>query len=162
MKNTSILSILAMFACWALVGCTQQEKVDITAEKAKVKIVIDQFEEFWETEDLNVLANIMSHDANMVSYGSDINEIFVGWQALKDSVQKMLPAYENIKLTVRNQAITVHPSGNVAWFSQLWDWDLVYSGEHVEVTNLRLTGVLEKQNGNWVIVQFHNSVPVIP
>jgi len=159
MKNTfhcltTTLAILAL----VMSGCTQ--KVDLEAEKAKVKSVVDQFEQFWETEDMELLSRIMAHDADMVNYGSDAAEYFVGWEALKEAVEKMLPSLEITKITVKDQVIKVHPSGNVAWFSEVWDWDLVVEGKPTHSGDQRLTGVLEKRNGSWVFVQFHNSVPV--
>ena len=139
-------------------GCTQN--VDIEAEKAKVKSVVDQFEQVWETEDMALFSRIMAHDADMVNYGTDAAEHFVGWEVLKEAVEKMFPSLENTKITVKDQVIKVHPSGNVAWFSEVWDWDLVVEGKPVRSEGCRFTGVLEKRNGNWVFVQFHNSVPV--
>ena len=159
MKNM-VYCLTTTLAILALVMSGRTQKVDIEAEKAKVKSVVDQFEQFWETEDMDLLARIMAHDADMVNYGSDAAEHFVGWEALKESLEKMLPSLENIKITVRNQVIKVHPSGNLAWFSQVWDWDLVIEGQPVHSAGQRLTGVLEKRNDNWVFVQFHNSVPV--
>ena len=139
-------------------GCAQT--VDLEAERAKVKTVVEQFEHVWETEDMELFSRIMAHDADMVNYGTDAAEHFVGWEALKESVQKMFPSFENIKLTVKDQVIKVHASGNVAWFSEIADWDLVVEGKPVRSEGCRFTGVLEKRNGNWVFVQFHNSVPV--
>ena len=135
-------------------------KVDLEAEKTKVKSVVDQFEQVWETKDMELFSRIMAHDADMVVYGSDAPEHWVGWEPLKESVEKMLPSLENTKITVKDQVIKVHPSGNVAWFSEIWDWDMVLEGKAVRSEGQRLTGVLEKRNGNWVFVQFHNSVPV--
>jgi len=96
----------------------------------------------------------------MVNYGTDVAEYFVGWKALKETLEKMLPSIESINISVKDQVIKVHPSGNMAWFSQVWDWDMVVGGQPVHSEGQRLTGVLEKRNGNWVFVQFHNSVPV--
>jgi len=159
MKNM-VYCLTTTLAILALVMSGRIQEVDIEAEKAKVKSVVDQFEQFWETEDMDLLARIMAHDADMVNYGSDAAEHFVGWEALKESVEKMLPSLENTKITVKDQVIKVHPSGNVAWFSEVWDWDLVVEGKPVHSGDQRLTGVLEKRNGSWVLVQFHNSVPV--
>lgn len=135
-------------------------KVEIEAERAKVKSVVDQFAQFWETKDMELLSRIMAHDTDMVNYGSDAPEYFVGWEVLRGSVEKMLSSLQNIKITVRNQVIGVHHSGEVAWFSEVWDWDLVVEGKPVRSEGQRLTGVLENRSGNWVFVQFHNSVPV--
>ena len=156
MKN--LFALFFTVALLLMSACTQ--KVDLEAEKAKVKTVVDQFAQVWETEDMELFSKIMAHDADMVNYGTDAAEYLVGWEALKEAVEKMFPSFENIKITVKDQVIKVHPSGNVAWFSEAWDWDLVVEGQPVRSEGGRFTGVLEKRNGNWVFVQFHNSVPV--
>ncbi|MDZ4716701.1 MAG: nuclear transport factor 2 family protein [Cytophagales bacterium] len=141
-------------------GCTPP--VDMEAEVANVKAVVDQFEQFWETEDMELLSKIMANDASLNGFGSEASEIFKGWENFRSSAQQMLPAFENTKINVRDQVITVHPSGTMAWFSEQWDWDMLYNGEAATVSDMRLTGVLEKRNGKWIIVQFHNSEPVRP
>lgn len=156
MKNVFVWLFTAAYV--ALSGCTQ--KVDLEAETVKVKSVVDQFAQVWESEDMELFSRIMAHDADMVVYGSDAPEHWVGWEPLKESVEKMLTSLENTKITVREQSIKVHPSGTVAWFSEVWDWDMVLEGKAVRSEGQRLTGVLEKRNGNWVFVQIHNSVPV--
>ena len=171
MKGKIAATTVVWITIGLLVGCAkvpkgvinmsaEEKKVDIEAEKAKVKSVVDQFAQVWETEDLELLSRIMAHDADMVIYGTDAPEHWVGWEPFKASVAEMFTALENIKITVKERDIKVHPSGNVAWFSQVWDWDLVVGGKPVHSEGQRFTGVLEKRNGNWVIVQFHNSVPV--
>lgn len=96
----------------------------------------------------------------MVNYGTDASEHFIGWEGFKQAVEKMLPSFEKIKIAVHDQVIQVHTSGNVAWFSQIWDWDMVIEGKPASSHGCRFTGVLEKRSDRWVIVQFHNSVPV--
>jgi len=134
--------------------------LDIEAQKADAKAVVDQFAQFWETQDMDLLSKIMAHDVDMVNYGTDAGEYFVGWKDLQESIENMLPFLDSIKIAVRDQTINVNPSGQVAWFSQVWDWDLVVQGQPIQNNGQRLTGVLENRNGNWVFVQFHNSVPV--
>ena len=153
-----LFAVSSLVACGTIIHGTKQ-KVDIEVEKARVKSVVDQFEQFWETEDMRLFSRIIAHDADMVNYGTDAAEHFVGWEALKESVEKMLPSFENTKLTAKDQVIKVHPSGNMAWFSEVVDWDGVAEGKPVRI-GFRLTGVLEKRNDNWVFVQFHASVPV--
>ncbi|MEO8398197.1 MAG: nuclear transport factor 2 family protein [Ignavibacteriaceae bacterium] len=154
--------LFVIAACVSLNSCSQTKTVNTDAEKTKVKSVVDDFKNFWETKDMNLLSKIMSHDANMVNYGTDANEIFVGFEAFKDSITPMLSSVDGIKINVRNQTINVDADGNAAWFSEIWDWDISMGGQTMQQHNLRLTGVLEKDDGNWVIVQFHNSVPSMP
>jgi len=139
-------------------GCDQN--VDLTSEKTNVKTVVDQFVQFWETHDMELLSKIMAHDSDMVNYGSDASEYFVGWEEFKGALVKMLPSLQETKITVKDQVIKISSAGDVAWFSESWDWDLKVDGNPVQINGQRLTGVLEKRNGNWVFVQFHNSVPV--
>ena len=158
MKSKFAILIFITIACFQISSCTQ--KLNTDAEKTKIESVVTNFKTFWETEDMNLHSEIMVHDADMVNYGSDANEIFIGWDALKDSIQQMLPAFEKTKITVRNQVINMDSDDHTAWFSQLWDWELEFGGQPVKIPNQRLTGVLEKRNDSWVVVQFHNSVPV--
>jgi len=134
------------------------QKADMNAEKANVTLVVNEFTKIWETKDMNLLSKIVAHDSNMVNYGINANLVFIGWDALKDSIAKMWSVMEMKKMDVKNQVINVDPSGNVAWYSEICDMDLLYGGHPMQILNQRYTGVLEKRNGNWVIVQFHNSI----
>lgn len=156
MKNLFVLFVVIVFL--GLSACTQ--KVDLEAEKAQVKTVVDQLEEFLETEDMELLSKIFAHDSDMVNFGTDAAERIVGWEPLKELLQKQNASYENTKLTVKDQVIQVNKTGNTAWFSEIVDWDLVAQGQAVNLQGSRFTGVMEKRNGNWVIVQFHASIPV--
>lgn len=48
----------------------------------------------------------------------------------------------------------------MAWFSEVVDWEVLTSGEKTLIEGIRFTGVMEKINGEWLIVQFHSSVGV--
>lgn len=156
MKNLFVLFVVIVFL--GLSACTP--KVDLESEKAQVKTVVDQFKQAFETNDMALFSKIYAHDPEMVVIGTDSAEYWVGWEPLKASVEKQFASYETRKLSVRKKAIKVHDSGKVAWFSELWDWDLLAQGEAVNLQGIRLSGVLEKRNGGWIIVQAHVSVPV--
>ena len=156
MKNLFPLSLVVAFL--VLGACTQ--KVDIEAEKAKVKMVFEQLVQVSETKDNELLTKIYAHDPDMVNIGADSAEYVVGWEAMRDAMQKQSASFENMKISARNQVIKVHDSGKVAWVSIIWDVSLVAGGQPVSLKGVRFTGVLENRNGNWVIVQTHTSVPV--
>jgi hypothetical protein len=104
---------------------------------------------------------ITAHDTDMVSFGTDAAERFVGWEQGKESLQNAFASIENSKISIKDQVVKVHQSGEVAWFSEIIDWDLLAQGQPVKLQGIRLTGVLEKRNGNWIFVQRHASVPVV-
>jgi len=153
MKN--LITFVVTVAFLVMSACTQ--KVDIEAEKAKIKTVVDQLDQVWETENMELYSKIIAHDPDLVICGTDAR--VVGWEPLKLYVKKGFESYENIQLSTSDQIIKVHSSGNVAWFSQVVDWSLVAQGQHISIEGIRYTGILEKRNGNWLIVQLHTSIP---
>jgi len=154
----SLLVFVVSVACLVMSVCVQ--KVDIEAEKAKVKSVVDQFAQATDTENMELFSKIMARDADMVNFGTDAAERYVGWEPLKTAVEKQFASFDNAKITSRDQVIKVLYSGKVAWFSEILDFDVVAQGQSVRLEGIRLTGVLEKRNGNWIFMQVHNSVPV--
>ena len=156
MKHTIVLLIVVTGII--ISGCSKT--VNLEAEKAAVKSVIDQFGEAIETEDMGMLENVMAHDDDMVCFGTDAQERWVGWPALKASIEQQFTAFDSTQLSTRDQVIKVNATGNTAWFSELYDWKMVVQGQPVNLIGARVTGVLDKRNGKWVCVQFHVSVPV--
>ncbi len=156
MKKACVIILLSVL--FVLPACT--ETVDIDAEKAKVKSVIDKMMTGMETKDMDLFSSIFSHEKDMVNFGTDAAERWVGWEILEESLRKQFESYENSKITVSNEVIKVNKSAAAAWFSIIIDWNLTAKGETVSINGMRMTGVLEKRDNNWVFVQFHASVPV--
>ena len=109
MKN--LFSIFSFIIICLTTGCTQRQEVDIEAEIPKVKEVVDAFTKTLETEDMQMFEKIASHDEDMVNFGTDAAERWVGYTALKEAVQKQFDSFESTKMTVRDQVIKVHKSG---------------------------------------------------
>jgi uncharacterized protein (TIGR02246 family) len=168
MKKLLLIVPLVFLLCFAF-GCQKQAEevaeeakpvVDIEAEKTAVKTLIDEWLHCFETEDTETFSNIIAHDPDMVNFGTDAAERWVGWEALQDSVQKQFESTENVIVSTKDQVIFVHKAGEVAWFSLLVDMEGLAQGEPFSSEGMRLTGVFEKRDGNWVVVQIHGSVPV--
>jgi len=167
MKKLFMVIPLVFLLCFAF-ACQKPEEVaeepepvvNIDAEKAAVKALIDDFVTGWETEDSELFSKIFAHDDDMIMFGTDAAEHFVGWEPMKESIQKQFDAAENIQVTIRELSIKVHKSGEVAWVSFLMDLKGESMGEPFSVEGMRITEVMEKRNGNWLIVQVHASVPV--
>ncbi|MCK5147891.1 nuclear transport factor 2 family protein [bacterium] len=155
MKNFYASFIVVIFIVF--IGCAEQ--VDIEVEKQNVKTVLDQFIQASENENMELLSQIFAHDPDIISFGTEANERIVGWDKLRELMQNQFEATENSKLTVMNQVIKVHNSGKVAWFSEIIDWSLLSQDQEIILEGLRATGILEKREGRWVMVQLHYSVP---
>jgi ketosteroid isomerase-like protein len=168
MKKLVMVIPLVFLLCFGF--CCQQQveevaeapeaEVDIEAEKAAVKSMTDDFVTSWETEDMELFSRIFAHDDDMVIFGTDAVEHFVGWEQMKESMQNQIDAAESIQVATKDLSIKVHKSGEVAWVSLLMDLKGESMGEAFSIEGIRLTGVMENRDGNWLIVQLHASIPV--
>lgn len=70
---------------------------------------------------------------------------------MKEQFRKAIDSWEDIK---------VADLGNVARFSEIMDFSVASKGESINAKGIRIAGVLEKRDGNWVFVQYHFSIPV--
>jgi len=82
----------------------------------------------------------------------------IGWsQLVKDFDFWMDPRFKAVKCEIWDMRIGVSRSGDVAWWScmlnDLAEWD----GKPTGWKDTRWTGVLEKRDGTWLIVQMHFS-----
>ena len=157
MKHLIILMLCGIFLFFA--AC--ETRVNIETEKAEIKSVIDQFFNLYITKDIDILSSLMAHDEDMVNFGTDKVEHWVGWESLKETYMKQWQAFENPEITMKDQVVKISRSGTVAWYSMFLDFKVTFRGETVQWEGARTTGVLEKRDGRWVIVQFHNSMPVL-
>ena len=128
--------------------------------EAEVVAVLDQIVKAFEAKDLAAYSRHVAHDADMVNFGTDAVERWVGWEAYKAAMEKQFLAFEKAKLTVHDRVVKVSKGGDVAWVSELWDWEGVSQGEPFSLKGMRLTIVLEKRQGQWLEVQGHASIGV--
>lgn len=158
--STRLVAFLAVLGVSCAPPPEAPPPVDLAAEQAAVAAVLDQFDQMWVNEDLDLLSRIFAHDPDMVNFGTDAAEIWVGYDALRASMVAQFEAYSNTQVTTHDRVIRVHGDGAVAWFSQLWDVQVETGGEAVVLEGMRCTGVLEKRDGAWLLVHIHASVPV--
>ena len=156
MKNLVLFSLVV--ALLAVSACAK--KVDIEAEEAQVQSVLEQVVQANESEDMALMAKITAQDGDIVQFGSAEGYRLVGWEAFKKAMEQQFADIEKMKISVRDQVITVHHSGSVAWFSEIMDLNCLMQDKPVSLEGVRYTGVMEKRDGSWVIVQGHLSVPV--
>ena len=143
---------------FVLSSCVQQ--VDFEAEREQINAVLDLCNKGWETQDLAIISNVYAHDSDMIVFGTDLAERFVGWEDLEKSLKKMFASFNDVTYKISNRTIKIENDGDVAWFTEIQDIKLKVEEEDIELKNGRNTGVLEKRDGKWVIVQSHFSLPI--
>lgn len=126
----------------------------------EVKARLNNLTRSIKTTDINLFSKTVAHDSEMISFGTDVNEHFIGYEALKKSMEDQFSSYEHCNVSVTSRVVTVHDSGLVAWYAETADWQIISNGKMFEIKNLRSTGVLEKRDETWYVVQYHVSLPV--
>ena len=92
--------------------------------------------------------------ADVALFGSEISEAFVGPEALRAFLTKILRRSAGPRIRLLDRRMTRH--GDVAWFTA--DAEVTVGG--VRISPYRLTGVLEKQDGRWLWRLFNGSEPL--
>ena len=128
-------------------------------EKAVVaKVITDSI--CWAlTKDRTLAESTLAHDEDLFYFWTDSTFTVNGWrQHLKYFDTWMDPRFKAIRTQVRDLRIHLSRSGDVAWYSATLDDVVEFDGKRGGAEDIRWTGVLEKRDGMWVIVQMHASL----
>lgn len=153
-----IFSFFLIFAFYT--GCAKVNVVDKNSEKVKIEKVINTSIGWAMTKDTSLLYSIMAKDTNFFIYHPDSLSTIIGIENFKKlSDFWMDTKFVATDFKVKNLRLNLSASGDVAWFSCLLDDHALWDGKFSGWDNARWTGVLEKRNNNWEIVQMHFSFP---
>ncbi len=158
MINKSPIAIVA--ACLVL-SVFFSSGVSAKASRAKEKAAIEKNIRAsigWAlTKDRPLAESVMAHDDRLFIFNPD-SKSTVGWdQLVKEFDFWMDPRFKATRFEVRDLRIDISRSGDVAWWScildDLGEWD----GKPIGWQDTRWTGVIEKRQRKWIIVQMHFS-----
>ena len=139
-----------------LCGCVPA-RADENAEMAEITRTIDSCIGWFEDKDFDLLFSIVAHDSNYVSV-HPTNRVIRGFDEFEKSAEIFKhPGFKYVRHELKDLKITLSRSGDVAWWYCLLDDINTWDGQPASWENARWTGVLEKREGRWVIVQQHFS-----
>jgi hypothetical protein len=163
MKKVVFIILIGLFIT---TGCKNisPEKVafDPIKEKEKIALVLEKYVIANEEQNLNLIKEVWAMNPEIVVIGTNSDETVIGWEAIKNALSRQFKSIEDTYISVRDQRIGINETGNTAWFSEFVNYNYIYKGKPVKYEGLRFTGVLEKINGDWLIVQSHMSIPGSP
>ncbi|MCT4648288.1 MAG: nuclear transport factor 2 family protein [Carboxylicivirga sp.] len=133
--------------------------IGIDKKTAPILDVLDQLIKAQEKGDLKTFSSCFAQDENTVNIGTDLDEIWYNWGSFYDWMQSAIHNRSDYSITSKDTRIQLSKSEDVAWYSQLLDTCLETKGEPFSIEGFRHTGVLEKRNDQWLIVQSHISIP---
>jgi uncharacterized protein (TIGR02246 family) len=127
--------------------------------KTQVKTVIDQFFHAMDTQDMELMEEVIAHDEEMAHIGTESSERWNGWQVLRNATDHQFENLTSYEVTIQDQLIRLSRNGDAAWFAHNQDATITSGDSTTEMNNARMTGVLEKRDHEWKIVQTHLSIP---
>jgi len=112
-----------------------------------------------EQGNIDAFAECFAHDDTLVHIGTDTDEIWYDWNSFYEFAKEQIVKRKGTTINHKNTTVHHNTSGDTAWYSQLTDRCPETKGDDVAIEGFRHTGVMEKRNGKWVIVQSHLSFP---
>ena len=160
MKFISIKNVLLISLVMGLWFCGgQAEPFDREAELKEIARVVDSCIGWFKTKDFKLSESTIAHDDKYLSvHPSD--RVLRGFEQFKKNSEIFKhPEFLYVRHEIKDLTINLSRSGDVAWFYCILNDINTYKGQPANWENARWTGVLEKREGQWVIVQQHFSFP---
>jgi len=163
MKKRSFLLISCLGLVLALVSLAARNRSDIPiaagqSEFERIERSIRDCIGWAKTKDFRLLYSVIANDADFLEVHPD-GAVVKGFDDFKKA-EKLWgsPDFKAVRYEIRDLKIRLSNSGEVAWFFCLLDDINEWKGQPANWENTRWTGVLEKREGRWVMVQQHFSL----
>lgn len=144
----SLLLILSA-VCSVTVGLAAEDNGAEAAVRALVQANADK--------DIRTMSKLMAHDEDITSYTIGGRK-YVGWSALEQDMRQEFTDAATLELPIKD--LKVWTKGDLAWYAMELDYiRTVVQGNETRraALPLRETGVLERRNGHWVLLSWHES-----
>lgn len=108
-------------------------------------------------KDLPTLSSLMAHDADIISYAV-AGRKYIGWPELEQGIRDEFANAQKLEIPIHE--LKVWTKGDLAWYAMELDYiRYVADGPALKRTVLpmRETGVLERRNGQWQLLSWHES-----
>jgi hypothetical protein len=108
-------------------------------------------------KDLPGMSKLMAHDADITSYSIGGRK-YVGWPDLERDIKEEFAKVAALDLPISE--LKVWSKGDIGWYTMELDYVRVLGqgpDQQRAVLPLRETGVLERRNGQWILLSWHES-----
>lgn len=151
------LAWVGVAAALAVTTAVAQRQPDVAKDQVVIEQTIRDSIGWALNKDRPLLERIIAHDAALFMFNPD-SKSTIGWDDfVKNFDFWMDPRFKATSFDVRDLRTRISRSGDVAWFSAILDDLAEWNGKPTGWKDTRWTGVLEKRDGAWVIVQMHFS-----
>jgi len=159
MKKITTSWIIPIALAFMIVSCNNNHdnRAVLKNEKWKIIKAINSVIGWAANKDTSLLYSVIAKDSNFLEVQPK-NRIVKGINQFRESEPFFLsPDFKAIRYDIRDLKISISQSGTVAWFYCILDDINEWKGRPANWENTRWTGVLEKRDGTWRMVQQHFS-----
>ena len=155
-----VMKLVLTSAFIVVLGLTQaieSRAADSTDPEATIRTLVRANAE----KDLVTLSRLMAHDADITSY-TIAGRKYVGWPEFEREMREEFDSVQKLEIPIHE--LKVWDKGDLAWFTMELDY-IRFVGESTNpkrtVLPLRETGVLERRQGQWMLLSWHESFRTI-
>ena len=135
------------------------QEVDVAAEKQAIEKVIHSSIGWAANKDKELVFSCFADDPELFWFSPRDDGTVHGFQAFVELTEGffMLDEFQHVSYEIKDLHVQLAETGTVAWYHARLDDFNEWKGQPARWENVRWTGVLEKRDGQWVIVQMHFS-----
>ena len=135
--------------------------IDVEREKAAVTEAIHASIGWAANKDTERLYRCFAHDSDLFYFSPRDDGTVHGFEAFQELTESffMLDDFKAVRYEIKELVVHLSRSGDVAWYHARLDDYNEWKGQPANWEDVRWTGVLEKRDGRWQIVQMHFSSP---
>lgn len=124
-----------------------------------VKGVITDSIGWAKNKDRERLMECMAHDENLFYFAPEADGTISGFKEFENLVDKLFmdKRFKAVRFEIKDLRINFSKTKETAWWSAMLDDVNEWDGRSSSWENARWTGILEKRDEGWVIVQMHFS-----
>lgn len=126
-------------------------------KEAAVLEVVERFRRGWEKGNADQILSTMARKDDIVMYGTDLAERWIGYEALVSPTEAMVEAFTKPVYTWGENEPKVWVRDEVGWVCGDLTIDMELDGDTVQVT-MRSTFVVVREADEWEIAHAHFSI----
>jgi ketosteroid isomerase-like protein len=166
-KLVGLLLILSSF--FLAISCNNEEgndhdndrdvAIDLTQEKLDVSQVLDNLAAATESGNFEMIETIWYSSEDVLLIGTESGQKLEGWDEISAAIKKQFGTFEETLISITDQSIWIHEDASAAWFYEELNYNFVYEEKAMAIEGIRFTGIMQKIDGKWRLIQQHMSVP---
>lgn len=160
-KSNKMKKIAFLLLLFISFSCSNEKSesnnIDLISVKVEANKFIDSQWDWFEESSLEKAKTIFYEKGILI--GTDKAEYYTNWEELEPSINAQL-AIQNAKIETRNRTIFISAGGHMVSFSEILDLSFQMGEETMIINDIRSSGVIKKIDGQWKIIQMHNSIGI--